>query len=135
MLEIAVSARLLGAPAIADPTEGRIEWMRRSDGVLPAIVLQIISDPRPQHLKGFMSARPTRVQVDVWAASPRAAAELREAVITVLIEPAHIEGVRFGRAQIVNVRPGFEQLEAGSDQQPRGELYRESIDVIFTHNS
>ena len=132
-LETALSARLLNDAAYKAAMSGRIDWMRRPGRTLPATTLQIISDPRPQHMKGFQT-RQTRVQIDIWAASPKQAAELREMAIAILVPAAQIEGVRFQRAAIANIRPGMEQ-EGATEGQPQGELYRESIDFIFTHNA
>ncbi len=132
-LEAAISARLLADAAYSAAMGGRIDWMRRPGKTLPATTLQIISDPRRQHMKGFQT-RQTRVQHDIWAATPREAAELREAAIRILTPAGESAGVRFQRAMIPNVRPGMEQ-EGATDGQPQGELYRESIDFIFTHNA
>lgn len=132
-LEIALSARLLGNAAYAAAMGGRVDWMRRPGSALPATTLQIISDPRPQHMKGFQT-RQTRVQLDIWSASPKQAAELREMAIVILTPSSEIEGVHFQRAMIANVRPGMDQ-EGATEGQPQGELYRESIDFIFTHNA
>jgi len=133
--EVALSARILADVPLADELDERVDWMRRPGSVLPAFTLQTVSDPRPQHLKGFHPTRPTSVQLDVWAADLATAIRLRERAIVVLVAPARVEGVQFQRAMITNVRPGFESEEAGTDQQPRGELYRESIDFTFTHDA
>jgi len=133
--ETALVRRLLDAATVAEPTSGRIDWMRRPNGSLPAITLQTVSDPRPQHFKGFQSTRPTRVQIDVWAARPGDAVQLRNQVIATLAPADVVEGVGFQRAMIADVRPGFETDEAASEGQPAGEIYREIIDIIFTHNA
>lgn len=133
--ETALVRRLLDAATVAEPTSSRVDWMRRPNGSLPAITLQTISDPRPQHFKGFQSTRSTRVQVDVWAARPGDAVHLRNAVIATLTPGDLVDGVTFQRAMIADVRPGFETDEAASEGQPAGELYREIIDIIFTHNA
>jgi anti-sigma factor RsiW len=132
-LEAALSARLLGDPDYDAAMVGRIDWMRRPSRSLPATTLQIISDPRPQYMKGFQT-RQTRVQLDIWSASPKQAAELREKAIAILTPSARIGGVAFQRAMVVNVRPGMDQ-QVATEGQPQGELYRESIDFIFTHNA
>lgn len=56
-------------------------------------------------------------------------------VISTLAPAATSEGVRFQRAMVTNVRPGFFGDGTASDAQPQGELYRETIDFIFTHNA
>lgn len=132
-LETALSARLMDDADYRGAMSGRIDWMRRPGRILPATTLQIISDPRPQHMKGFQT-RQTRVQLDIWSASPKQAAELREHAIAILTPSTRIDGVHFQRALIANVRPGMDQ-EGATEGQPQGELYRESIDFIFTHNA
>ena len=107
---------------------GRIEG-------LPALVFQIVADPRPQHFKGFQRSRPTQVQADVYAETQAEAAELREACIIHLVPSARIGTVSFGRATIDNVRSGGEPEQSGERQRYRGEIGRESIDFTFLHNA
>lgn len=132
-LESDLSARLLNAPALSS-LSGRVDWMRRPGRALPAVTLQVVSDPRPQHYRGFQRVRPTQVQIDIWAAGAGEAAALREAVIATLTPAVTVGATSFQRAIVLNVRPGFEQQDA-SDGQPQGELYRQSIDFTFTHNA
>lgn len=132
--EEALEARLEADEDIALATGGRVEWGRRIDG-LPSVTLQIVSDPRPQHLKGFQRTRATDVQLDVWAAKPGEAAELRDLIIDRLVAPARVDAVQFQRAMITNTRGGSEQPQAGSTQRYRGELFRQSIDFTFTHDA
>ena len=134
-LETALSARLLNDATFAQDVGSRVDWMRRPGRSLPAVTFQIVSDPRPQHMSGFQRVRQTRVQADVWAARPGDAVDLRERVIAIMVPAATSEDVRFQRAMIPNVRPGFDGDDTASDAQPQGELYRESIDFIFTHNA
>jgi len=129
--EEALVARVFAADELT-ALEQRVDWMRRPGPALPAMTLQTISDPRAQMIKGWSVRRP-RVQIDLWSASFGMAVSLREATIAALVPAARVGGVRFQRAGVANVRSGFEQIEAGSDQQPRGELYRESIDFIFPY--
>jgi hypothetical protein len=134
--ESALLARLLGDVAIKAATGSRVEF-GRTFIALPAISLQIISDPRPQHLKGFHSSRPTDVQIDIWAKNVETGAPLRELVIGLLVQAAESDGVRFQRAMITNVRAGAEQQQAGPVpvQRIRAEVHRTSIDITFTHNA
>lgn len=71
--EDALEARMRADEVIVEPIGGRIEWGRRIDAV-SALTLQIVSDPRPQHMKGFHSVRSTDVQIDVWSATAGEAA-------------------------------------------------------------
>ena len=134
--ESALLARLNGDPEIHSATAGRIEF-GRTFTALPAISLQIISDPRPQHFKGFHGTRPTGVQVDIWAKTVETGSPLREQVIALLVTAAQSEGVQFQRAMITNVRGGAEQQQSGPApvQRIRGELHRTSIDITFTHDA
>lgn len=133
-LKAALQKRALGIPAVAAKVGDRVKWSRRLTG-LPAITMQIVSDPRPQHYKGFQPTRPTGVQIDVWSASEEEAEEIRELLIIHLTPDAAIAGVRFQRATVNNVRSGAEPEQGGAPQRPRGELHRESIDFTFTHNA
>jgi hypothetical protein len=67
---------------------------------LPAVTLQIISDIRPQHLKGFNPLRDTRVQIDCWATSYAAVTALKEAVLAAVVPENTSNGIRFDRAII-----------------------------------
>jgi hypothetical protein len=113
-------------------TGGAIEWSARLRG-LPAITLQVIADPRRQHFKGFQ-LRTTTVQVDVWAIDAGTAEDLREMCIAVLVPATTIGPVKFQRGQIAGLRSGPEPEQGGTMPQ-RDELFRESIDFIFTHNA
>ena len=90
--ESALRARLIAAPRIRELVDDRVHWkVRPQRGALPALVLIMIYDPRPQHLDGFQSLRPTRVQVDCYGRTYDEARELREAVIPILAAKA-VEG-------------------------------------------
>lgn len=132
-LEAALSERLLEAPDLV-AVAGRVDWLRRPGRALPSVTLHITVDPRPQHFRGFQQVRATQVQVDVWAARASEAAELRDRVVAILTPSAIAAGVRIQRAMVTNITATFEQQEA-SEGQPQGELYRQSIDFIFTHNA
>lgn len=133
-LEAALISRVLGVPGIAAKVGNRVKWSLRLAG-LPAITMQTVADPRPQHYKGFQSSRPTNVQVDVWSGSEEEAAALRELLIVHLTPAATVGTVRFQRAMVLNVRGGAEPEQSVQGQRPRSELYRESIDFTFTHNA
>jgi len=132
--EDALEARMRADETITGPIGGRIEWGRRIEAI-PAVTLQIVSDPRPQHMKGFQTVRSTDVQIDVWSATAAEAAKIRNVLIDRLVAPALVEQVRFQRAMITNTRGGSEQPQAGQTQRFRGELFRQSIDITFTHDA
>jgi hypothetical protein len=132
--EAALAKRLLDDNAAKARAGTRVDWMRRPGRELDAYTLQIISDVRPQHYKGFQGVRTTRVQLDCWSATFAGAIALRDIAIAVLTPAAQVDDVRFDRAAVPSVRPGFDGDSTASEEQPRGELYREIIDFIFLHN-
>ncbi len=70
----------------------------------------------------------TRVQIDLWTATFAASLPLRDAIIAALVPAATIDGVRFQRGQGVSVRADRDTAADGTD------LYRQIIDIVFTHN-
>lgn len=133
-LEDAIQIRLLASDDLTARIADRVGWTRRLTGI-PAITLQVISDPRPQHFKGFQPTRPTLVQLDVWSADPREAAAIRGICIAALTPAQAVEDVRFQRAMVTSVRSGAEPDRGGDRQTYAGELHRESIDFSFLHNA
>lgn len=96
----ALRARITGAATTAGT---RVYWVDRPQAAaLPAVTLQTISDPRPQHLKGFDELRSTRVQVDCWADTYAAARSLLEAVLAAVVPWDTSNGIRFDRAMVDN---------------------------------
>jgi hypothetical protein len=126
--EAAVITRLLEDPAVAAIIGDRAEWDDRApDGALPAIMLQTITDERPQNHDGFDPFRATRVQVNCLARTKTAAVALREVVIAALIPPATVGDVTFLRSFV----------DAGgsdAEQNPSGRICRERSDLIIWHN-
>nr|WP_314471062.1 hypothetical protein [uncultured Sphingomonas sp.] len=124
--EAALARRLLDAGVVGT----RVNWLRRpQDDGYPAITLQTISDPRPEHFKGVQRLRPTRVQIDLWDTDYLRSIGLREQVLAAVVPATVIGSVRFRRAQDVTVRSLREDLPAG------GDLYRELIDINFWHSA
>lgn len=131
--EQALRQRLLAAAPVAALVGDRVDWRRRQqDGALPAVLLTIVSDPRPQHLEGFQPARESRVQFDCLAsgANGKTRAEvvaLREAVIAALAPAATIGGISFGRSTFDAVRDLGEETESGF-------VHRDSFDAYIWHD-
>lgn len=126
--EAAVLARLLQDPDVAALIADRAEWDDRApDDPLPAIMLQTITDPRPQNHDGFDPFRPTRVQVNCLARTKTEAIALRDLAIAALIPPAFVGGVSFLQSFIDG---------GGSDaeRKPTGRICRERTDLIIWHN-
>lgn len=95
-LEAALRARILAA----DLGVAGVSVDERPQGsVMPWVVLERISDPRPQHLKGYDGARETRVQASVWAATPKQAKAIAAELIDAVGQPGDFEGVKFGRTR------------------------------------
>jgi len=121
-LKGALRARLAVGAAAAS-VGARIYWTQRIQGEpLPAIVMQVISDPRPQHLKGFDQLRETRVQIDCLGPSDKIATDLAEAVIADLVPAAITAGIRFNRAYVDAVRDLGEQTDTAF-------IHRASVDL------
>lgn len=101
---------------------------------MPALVMNIVADPREQHLKGFDGLRQTRVQLDAYAATAPAAEALAEAAITALVPHGEFSGVRFGRAMVAN---GPINLSAGTQDgvavQAGNPISRRMVELIISH--
>ena len=120
--------RLVSAPAVTAICGTRIFWVQRPQASdLPAVTLMIVSDPRPGHLKGADGARRTRVQADCRALTYESALGLARAVAGTLIEPASVEGKRFGAADIEGPR------DMGDDVPGTGFVHRQSMDLFIWH--
>lgn len=117
----ALRARITGANTSAGT---RVYWVDRPQAAaLPAVTLQIITDLRPQHLKGFNELRDTRVQIDCWAATYAAVTALKEAVLAAVVPLNTSNGIRFDRAIIDGERDLGERVETQF-------IHRASVDLM-----
>ena len=126
--ESALVARLMNDADVYALTGRNIEWDDRApDAPLPAIVLQTITDARPQNNDGFDPFWPTRVQVNCLARDKKTAVRLREAAIAVLVPAGEQGGVTFLQSFVDG---------GGSDAErpPTGRICRERTDLIIWHN-
>lgn len=126
--EIDLSARLLGAPAVAGIAGDRIEWDEfAADSLLPGLMLQTITDARPQNHDGFDPFWPSRVQLNSLARTKTEAIQLRDAAIAVLVPYAEQGGTIFLRSFVDG---------GGSDAErtTTGRICRERTDLIIWHN-
>ena len=106
---------------------GAIYWSIVPEGkVAPYLRLQTISDPRPEHLKGYNGSRQTRVQADCFAATHKAAQALAHGVIAAVAAPVTVCGVRFGRTSAEGPR------DLGEDTT-EGFIHRASVDLLVSH--
>lgn len=118
----ALRARITGASTTAGT---RVYWVDRPQAAaLPAVTLQTISDPRPQHLKGFNELRETHVQIDCWADTYSAAKTLMEAVLAAVVPENTANSIRFDRALVDGVSDGGERTETKF-------VHRQTADVFF----
>jgi hypothetical protein len=105
----------------------RIDWITRPQGkALPAITLQTVSDPRPQHMGGNQDTRQTMVQADCWGGTYAASRGVADAVVACVLPAANVGNVRFLRSFVDNERDGAEETETGL-------VYRVSVDLRVTH--
>lgn len=127
-METALRARLMADGAVAAIAGTRIDWTNRpSATAYPAVTLMVVSDPRPQHMKGFQGLRGTRLQIDTMALDAATKVALREAVIACVVEPATEGGTVFGRGFINNV------VDRGEDVPGQGFIHRDMIDATIWH--
>lgn len=121
----ALRTRLLANAPLAQLVSKRIDWMiRPQQAALPALVLQTISDGRPQHYKGFQALRSTRVRADTWAMTYAAARAVSEAVIVAAVPEYRGNGIHFRRAQVDGPT---DFMEDGTTAP----LHRSSVDLIL----
>lgn len=136
--EFALRWRLLNAAEVTalagtHPDDGlpSIEWGNLRQGAeRPAIVLKLVSDPRPITHEGFDSIRRSRIRVQVQADTRLAVINLREALIAELA-PAG----RFGPAsgEVWFDHSEFELVRDIGGQTATGFVHADSVDIIVTH--
>lgn len=126
-MKTALRDRLKANPALAARVGTRIDWQSRPQGdALPSITLQMISDRRPQHMKGFHDARATRVQADVWGATDKEVTEVVDLLVSAVAPPATQGDTRFDRTFIDNATDLPERLGEQT-------INRTSLDLIVHH--
>jgi len=125
--EVAAAGRLLGASAVAILVGQRVDWTRRPQGApLPAVVLELITDPRPQTHDGADSIRWSRVRAKCLAETRAGAIALREAVIAALVPAGEFGGVWFDNSYVDQVR------DLGGDTET-GFVECDGVDFILWH--
>lgn len=124
--QAALRARLIAAAPLTALVGQRVYWVDRPQGsALPAVTLQTVADARNQHLKGFDSIQPARVQIDIWALNYATARSVAEAVLAAAIPAATQGGVKFARAMVE--LPPRDLIERTDTQT----IFRVSTDLIF----
>lgn len=122
-MEQALRKRLLDtAPANVGE---KVDWVQRPDtDSLPGVTLQMISDPRDQHMKGFQNKRRAVVQVDVWAHDYEEAYLLKEWIIATLVPAATVENVKFDRGSVT-------ARDLGERSETAAFIFRPSMDFTL----
>jgi hypothetical protein len=92
LLGPAIIARLEADADVTAFVGDRIHWLVRPQGSeLPALVLQVVSETRTQHLKGFDDCFEARVQVAAQAERYADSRKLAEAATAALIDVAEVD--------------------------------------------
>jgi hypothetical protein len=126
--EGALRARLTGAAAVTAIVGQRIYWVDRPQAsTLPAITLQIIDEPREQHMGGFQNLQFVVVQIDIWARTYGEGKTLKEAVIAAVVPEVTANGIEFGTATNIRIRDLSERLETQF-------IHRPSIEARFNYS-
>lgn len=123
----ALRARLLGDGPLDAIVGNRIYIDDRPQGdPLPGLVLVIIDDQRPQHLKGF-DLPPGRVQFDAYGAKSLTAWQVSDAALSAVIGPFWSQGHQFQRAEVALGQRSLPERVATTT------VFRVSMDLIFHH--
>ena len=126
--EQATRQRLLGDATLAGLVATRSDWGERPEGSpLPALVLRLTSDSKPQHMQGFIGFRESRVQLLAVADDHATALEIIEAAIAALAPAGTFSAVRFGRSF-------FELGRDASVSTDTGTLHGRSVDALIWHS-
>jgi len=134
MLGEAIIARLEADAAVTTIVGDRIYWLVRPQGeTLPALVLQVISETRTQHLKGFDDMFEARVQVAAQSERYSESRQLAEAAVAALIDIAEVddatgENVIFWRGLVDGPR------DLGSQEETRF-VHRAVMDLALRYGT
>jgi len=116
------------APLTALTGAGKIHWDDIPQAtVLPYVRLAIISDPRPEHLRGYQSSRVSRVQADCMATSWGRARDIAQKIIDGTADPGVTGGIHFGRIKAEGPRRGPTET-VGTDR-----VFMASLDLLVEH--
>lgn len=127
---IALKERLAAhAPLTTLLGSNKTHWVKVPQNVnLPYVRLQVISDPRPEHLQGYDGARVSRVQCDCFSTQWGEARALAELIVTALANPATVGGIVFGRIKAEGPR------DLGEDVGTTF-VHRASVDLLVEHTT
>lgn len=99
-MKAALTEKLIGDGPLAALVDDRIHWLALPEGEpqAPFVILQEISEREPQHLEGPTGLKFVRLQVDAWAETLAAAAQVADALEILLDGFAGVvSGIRFNR--------------------------------------
>jgi hypothetical protein len=136
MLGPALIARLAGDSAVTALAGNRIYWLVRPQGQvddLPAIVLQLVSETRGQHLKGWQDMFEARLQVACMATRYSVSRQLCEAAMAALVGVAEVTDpagpdVLFWRADLDGPR------DLGGQDDTRF-VHRAVVDILLRYGT
>jgi hypothetical protein len=127
-LATAFRARLVADTAVAAIVSTRIYWgVVPQNATLPYVRLHIISDPRPEHLKGYQGSRRTRIQASCFASSFGVAKQLGTAIVKAVSSPWADTGGKVGRVKCEGPREG-----QGTDTA-NGFIHHQIVDAMMEH--
>jgi hypothetical protein len=106
---------------------GRNYWVKvPQNATLPYTRSQVVSDDRPEHLKGVDGARVSRIQTDCFAETFGASRTLAELVIATMSPPATVDGIQFGHTAAEGPR------DLGEDISGKF-IHMASLDLLVEH--
>lgn len=125
---IALRGRIVADTAVASVLGTRLYPVNKvpQAAAKPYAYYQVISDPRPEHLKGYDGARQSRVQVDVIADDFAQARDVGEKIVAAVSLPGTFGGIKFGRTKAEGPRDLTEETASGT-------ISRASLDLLPEH--
>jgi hypothetical protein len=112
--QIALRSRLQTAGPLVALITDRVYWKLRPQGSpLPAVVLTLVSDPRPRTMKAPVGYRASRIWIDCVADSRAVATQMSDAVLATIEGDGSFFGRRFGPPIDVIVTDKGEKTETG----------------------
>lgn len=123
----ALRARLIADAAVSAVTT-QIHWGQVPQGkALPYVRLTVVSDPRPEHLKGYDSARQVRVQASIFSQNYGQARQLGAKIIRAVQNPWSAAGGKVGRVK------GEGPTDGPSDDSPDGLIHHQIVQLMAEH--
>lgn len=124
----ALRDRLLTDSGVAALVSGRVYFGLRPQGSpLPAIVLIVVSDERPELLNG-PDYPPGRVQFDCYAADAKGAWNLAETALAAVQPAASWQAHKFARAVLDMGLRDLAEIAGGTS------VFRVTFDAVFFHS-